>query len=64
MISTELPISSKAEIWRVYSQNLLPTGRLVLVSILLSARSLESLLLNLFMKNREILSSTGRTKQF
>ena len=48
MISTELPISPKAEIWHVYFQNLLPAGRLVLVSILPSA---GSLLLNLFMKN-------------
>ena len=29
---TDFPISSKAEIWRVYFQNLLPAGRLVLVS--------------------------------
>ena len=34
------PNSSKAEIWRVYFQNLLPAGRLVLVSILPSASSL------------------------
>ena len=45
---TDFPISSKAEIWRVYFQNLLPAGRLVLVSILPSA---GSLLLNLFTNN-------------
>ena len=46
--TTEFPISSKAEIRRVYFRNLLPAGRLVLVSILPSARSL---LLNLFTNN-------------
>ena len=47
-ITTELPISSKVEFWRVYFQNLLLAGRLVLVSILPSA---SSLLLNLFTNN-------------
>ena len=46
--STVHPISSKAEIWCVYFLSLLLAGRLVLVSILPSARSL---LLNLFTNN-------------
>ena len=44
---TDFPISSEAEIWRVYFWNLLQAGSPVLVSILPSA---GSLLLNLFTK--------------